>query len=219
MIVVVTANTGTLTESGVLDAGSGTKTETIEEKKDKEKTINDINTFLIESYKIKIDHILANLNISLERVTNNDPVAQAKLLEKIRNDISIKIQAINSRNISVNRKKILPLCFLISKKISMLKSRSVQKEIVSFFAFFHLFAILSPLLQKMLLIAFFLFFYLYILEPLTSELPYDSTNHYCRTSQCGKIQPFFNVLSGHKIAIVSDTENTTRYRRTLKCTT
>ncbi len=129
VIVVVTANTGTLTESGVLDAGSGTKTETIEEKKDKEKTINDINTFLIESYKIKIDHILANLNISLERVTNNDPVAQAKLLEKIRNDISIKIQAINSRNISVNRKKILSSVFsYIQENLDAKISKLVQKK-------------------------------------------------------------------------------------------
>lgn len=90
---------------------SSVKQETEEQKKDKEKTINDINTFLIESYKIKIDKILANLNMSLERVTNNNPVAQSKLLEKIRGDISTKIQIINSRNISENRKKILSSVF------------------------------------------------------------------------------------------------------------
>lgn len=76
-------------------------------KQEREKTINDINTFLIESYKLKIDKILANLNLSIERVTHNDPIAQAKLLEKIRGDVNTKLQIINSRNISENRKKIL----------------------------------------------------------------------------------------------------------------
>ena len=91
--------------------------------------INDINTFLIESYKIKIDHILANLNISLERVTNNDPVAQAKLLEKIRNDISLKIQVINSRSISENRKKILSSVFsYIQENLDAKISKLVQKK-------------------------------------------------------------------------------------------
>lgn len=83
------------------------KQEMEEKKKEREKTINDINTFLIESYKLKIDRILANLNLSIERVTNNNPVAQAKLLEKIRGDVNTKIQIINSRNISENRRKIL----------------------------------------------------------------------------------------------------------------
>lgn len=104
------SNTGVVTASGSEEDSAG-KQETDEEKKDREKTINDINTFLIESYKLKIDRILTNLNLSIERVTNNDPVAQAKLLEKIRGDISTKVQVINSRNISSNRKKILSSIF------------------------------------------------------------------------------------------------------------
>jgi hypothetical protein len=60
---------------------------------------------------MKIDKILENLNINLERVTNNDPIAQGKLLEKIRNDVSQKIQVMNSRTISENRKKILSSVF------------------------------------------------------------------------------------------------------------
>ena len=104
-----------------------------EEAKDKEsereKTINDINTFLIESYKIKIDRILANLNLSIERVTNNDPEAQMKLLEKIRGDVSMKIQTINSRNISKNRKKILSSVFsYIQENLDANISRLVQKK-------------------------------------------------------------------------------------------
>jgi hypothetical protein len=51
------------------------------------------------------------LNLSIERITNNDTWAQAKLLEKIRGDIDTKIQIINSRNISENRKKILSSVF------------------------------------------------------------------------------------------------------------
>ncbi len=104
-------NTGTVASTGTVVTNSGAKQETEEEKKDKEKTINDINTFLIESYKIKIDRILMNLNLSLERITNNDPIAQAKLLDKIRVDINTKIQVINSRNLSENRKKILSSVF------------------------------------------------------------------------------------------------------------
>lgn len=103
-------NTATVEASGMVDEDAGAKQKE-EEKKDREKTINDINTFLIESYKLKIDRILANLNISIERVTDNDPVAQAKLLEKIRGDISTKIQVINSRSISENRRKILSSVF------------------------------------------------------------------------------------------------------------
>lgn len=96
-------------ETGEEDSPSEREIEN--KKKDREKTINDINTFLIETYKLKIDRILANLNTSIERVTNNDPVAQAKLLEKIRGDIDAKIQIINSRDISENRKKILSSVF------------------------------------------------------------------------------------------------------------
>lgn len=87
------------------------KKEQDEKRKEQEKTINDINTFLIESYKLKIDRILANLNLSIERITNNNAPAQAKLLEKIRGDIDVKIQVINSRNISDNRRKILSSVF------------------------------------------------------------------------------------------------------------
>jgi len=112
MFIVLGTNTGTTTSDlNSENEDTSIKQETEEEKKDKEKTINDINTFLIESYKLKIDRILANLNISIERVTNNDTTAQARLLEKIRGDVSSKIEVINSRSISENRKKILSSVF------------------------------------------------------------------------------------------------------------
>ncbi len=106
-----TISTSVWISTGSWEAHAGEKQEEEKQKKDKEKTINDINTFLIESYKMKIDKILENLNINLERVTNNDPIAQGKLLEKIRNDVSQKIQVMNSRTISENRKKILSSVF------------------------------------------------------------------------------------------------------------
>lgn len=105
--LIARSTTGTAITDNTDEAYPPFRHETDEEKKDREKTINDINTFLIESYKLKIDKILTNLNLSIERVTNNDVVAQAKLLEKIRGDVSAKLQIINSRNISENRKKIL----------------------------------------------------------------------------------------------------------------
>ncbi len=126
------ASTGTSAEidaSGSVDIGTGTSAESEALRKDKEKTINDINTFLIESYKLKIDKILSNLNISLERVTDNDPIAQAKLLEKIRNDIDTKIQVINTRTISENRKKILSSVFsYIQENLDAKISKLVQDK-------------------------------------------------------------------------------------------
>ncbi len=82
-----------------------------EQQKEKAKTIDNINTFLIESYKIKIDKIFSNLTISLEKVTRNDPVVQIKLLKKMRSDIGAKMTILDSHDISVNRKKILSAVF------------------------------------------------------------------------------------------------------------
>lgn len=117
------------TNESVTASGEEVEQETLEEKKEKEKTMNDINTFLIESYKLKIDKILSNLNLSLERITNNDPIAQARLLEKIRGDIDSKIHAMNSRNISENRKKILSSVFsYIQENLDAKISRLVQQK-------------------------------------------------------------------------------------------
>lgn len=125
----VQSSSGTIDNTGTVMTNSGARQETEEEKKDKEKTINDINTFLIESYKMKIDRILLNLNLSLERVTNNDPIAQAKLLDKIRVDINTKIQVINSRNLSENRKKILSSVFsYIQENLEAKISKLVQEK-------------------------------------------------------------------------------------------
>lgn len=128
-IVATESGSVDMNASGSVDTASGISEEEDAARKDKEKTINDINTFLIESYKLKIDKILSNLNISLERVTDNDPIAQAKLLEKIRNDIDTKIQVINTRTISENRKKILSSIFsYIQENLDAKISKLVQDK-------------------------------------------------------------------------------------------
>ena len=67
--------------------------------------------------------------MSIERITRNDPVAQAKLLEKIRSDVSVKIEVINSRNISENRKKILSSVFsYIQENLDANISRLVKRK-------------------------------------------------------------------------------------------
>lgn len=90
--------------------------ETIIQEKEREKTINNINTFLIESYKIKIDKIFSNLSISLEKATQNDPALQIQFLKKMRGDIGTKMNALDSHDISVNRKKILGAVFSYIQK-------------------------------------------------------------------------------------------------------
>lgn len=110
---VFAAETETQIETG--QSVSGWE-ELIMQQKERAKTIENINTFLIESYKIKIDKIFSNLSISLEKATNADPVVQIKLLKKMRGDIDAKMGILDSHNISVNRKKILSAVFSYIQK-------------------------------------------------------------------------------------------------------
>lgn len=56
-------------------------------------------------------------------------MAQAQLLEKIRNDINTKIQVINTRNITENRKKILSSVFsYIQENLDAKISKLVQEK-------------------------------------------------------------------------------------------
>lgn len=103
-----------------------------EKLKEREKTINDINAFLIESYKLKIDKILSDLNASLERATKNDPDAQIQLLKKIQSDIGVKVEIIESKQVSQNRKKILSSIFAyihesLDKTIEKLATEKAEK--------------------------------------------------------------------------------------------
>ena len=82
-----------------------------ENAKERTKTINDINTFLISSYKLKVDRVLAELNASIGKATNNDINAQIQLLKKIQGDIAMKEEILRSKPISKNRKKILEAVF------------------------------------------------------------------------------------------------------------
>jgi|GEM_PF-5448631 len=87
-----------------------------EQQKERAKTIDNINTFLIESYKIKIDKIFSNLSISLEKATQNDPAVQIKLLKKMRGDITVRMNDLDTKDISTNRKKILSAVFSYIQK-------------------------------------------------------------------------------------------------------
>jgi len=110
--VITESGSSVITESGSSVTPENTQSGQLTEKqKEREKTINDINTFLIESYKIKIDKILIDLNTSIVRATKNDPVAQVQLLQKIQTDIRSKVLILESRRISENRKKILSAVF------------------------------------------------------------------------------------------------------------
>jgi len=141
-LFLLTSHGGVFAASGETTDGSGgiisentdtgavvveTKTETA-----KERTMNDINTFLIESYKLKIDKVLMDLNTSIEKATRNDPDAQITLLEKIRNDIGTKVHLLGSPQVSINRKKILTAVFKyiqqnLDTSISKLSKQKLEK--------------------------------------------------------------------------------------------
>lgn len=81
------------------------------ETSERAKTINDINNFLISSYKLKVDRVLSDLNASISKATNNDLDAQIQLLKKIQGDIAVKEALLKTHPISQNRKKILEAIF------------------------------------------------------------------------------------------------------------
>jgi len=107
---------GVIVETETETGQTASHEEMIVQQKERKKTIDNINTFLIESYKIKIDKIFSNLSISLERATQNDPVLQIQFLKKMRSDIGTKMNALDSHNVSVNRKKILGAVFSYIQK-------------------------------------------------------------------------------------------------------
>lgn len=110
------AGRGMVSETETETGQTISQEEMIVQEKEREKTINNINTFLIESYKIKIDKIFSNLSISLERATQNDPALQIQFLKKMQGDIGTKMSALDSHDISVNRKKILGAVFSYIQK-------------------------------------------------------------------------------------------------------
>lgn len=92
-------------------SGSPDGTDVDEERREKQKVVDDVNAFLIESYKVKLDKILAGVYRSVRNASNEDPELEAALLNRVLLEIRTKTQAIADRNISVNRKKILLAVF------------------------------------------------------------------------------------------------------------
>lgn len=118
--------TGTVVGSGETSTGTTTSDQ------EKEKTMNDINAFLIESYKLKIDKIFSDLAASLDRATKGDVDGQIKIYEKIRSDIHGKVDLIDQKNISPNRRKVLEAVFgyietVVNESIDKLAKSKIEK--------------------------------------------------------------------------------------------
>lgn len=79
----------------------------IENNQEKAKLVKNLNTLLVEAYKIKIDLILDNLK---ENIKNNSVENQIKALTMVLIPINSKLKLIESKeDISPNRKEILVL--------------------------------------------------------------------------------------------------------------
>ncbi|MDQ1344212.1 MAG: hypothetical protein QG650_932 [Patescibacteria group bacterium] len=82
-----------------------------EREREKQKAIDDVNAFLIESYKIKLDKLLDEVYRSVRVASKDDPALQTLLLRRVLSEIEAKMQSISERNITPNRKKILIAVF------------------------------------------------------------------------------------------------------------
>ncbi|HBY74422.1 TPA: hypothetical protein DEG21_00595 [Patescibacteria group bacterium] len=78
-----------------------------ENKQEKAKLVKNLNTLLVEAYKIKIDQILDNLK---ENIKENSVENQIKALTMVLIPVNSKIKIIETKSdISPNRKEILIL--------------------------------------------------------------------------------------------------------------
>lgn len=82
---------------------------------ERQKTYDNMNTLLIQSYKTKLDKILSDVYNSVEHVAKEDPALQAAILEKIAEEIDKKMDGMEKQGISPNRKKILVSIFTYLK--------------------------------------------------------------------------------------------------------
>lgn len=82
-----------------------------EVEKEKQKAMDDVNAFLIESYKIKLDKLLDEVYRSVRVAAKDDPALQTLLLKRVLAEIENKMDSIAVRKISPNRKKILLAVF------------------------------------------------------------------------------------------------------------
>lgn len=97
-------------QSGTV-AGSGSAEDAKRSETERQKAMDDVNAFLIESYKIKLDRSLAGVYESVRVAAKDDPAVQAVLLRRILAEIESKVSILTTRPVSPNRKKILLAVF------------------------------------------------------------------------------------------------------------
>jgi hypothetical protein len=96
-----------------------------ETEREKQKAIDDMNAFLIESYKIKLDKLLSDVYRAVRNASKDDPAIQVLLLKRVLAEINAKMDSIAGRDVSPNRKKILLSVFAYLQK-------DVEEKIASF---------------------------------------------------------------------------------------
>jgi len=99
-----------------------------EKEREKQKAMDDVNAFLIESYKIKLDKLLDDVYRSVRVAAKDDPALQTLLLKRVLAEIEAKMDSIAARPISPNRKKILLAVFSYLKSDVQSKIRSLSDK-------------------------------------------------------------------------------------------
>lgn len=97
-------------------------------EKEKQKAMDDVNAFLIESYKIKLDKLLDEVYRSVRVAAKDDPALQALLLKRVLVEIESKMDSIAVRKISPNRKKILLAVFAYLRSDVKEKIKTLEEK-------------------------------------------------------------------------------------------
>lgn len=97
-------------------------------EKEKQKAMDDVNAFLIESYKIKLDKLLDEVYRSVRVAAKDDPALQTLLLKRVLGEIENKMDSIAVRKISPNRKKILLAVFAYLRTDVQAKIKSLEAK-------------------------------------------------------------------------------------------
>lgn len=97
-------------------------------EKEKQKAMDDVNAFLIESYKIKLDKLLDEVYRSVRMAAKDDPALQTLLLKRVLGEIENKMDSIAVRKISPNRKKILLAVFAYLRSDVQAKIKSLEAK-------------------------------------------------------------------------------------------
>ena len=113
--------------SGSTDSETGSS-DPAEKEREKQKAMDDVNAFLIESYKIKLDKLLDDVYRSVRVAAKDDPALQTLLLKRVLAEIEAKMDSIAARPISPNRKKILLAVFSYLKSDVESKIRSLGEK-------------------------------------------------------------------------------------------